>query len=120
LLLNPTITPTTQPPWTVTPEKLSEARRRLIEVARPQKIIVFGSHARGDAGEESDVDFLVVEAKVEHPAMESVRLRRALKDLLLPVDLLVVSQAKFDYWRKTPGTVYFEADQEGRVIYEAP
>ena len=114
------MTPATQRPWAVTPEKLSEARRRLIESARPQKIILFGSPARNDAEEDSDVDFLVVKAEVEHPATEAVRLRRVLKDLLLPVDLLVVSQRKFDYWRSTPGTVYFEADQGGRVIYEAP
>ena len=38
---------------------------------------------------------------------------------MLPVDLLVVSRSKFDYWRDTPGTVYFEANLEGKVLYEA-
>ena len=106
--------------WAVTPQKLAEASRRIVGASDPLKIILFGSRARGDAGEESDADLLVVEAEVNNPIAESVRLRRLLKDLLLPVDLLVVSQAKFEYWRDTPGTVYFEANQEGKVIYEAP
>ena len=105
--------------WTVTPQKLAEARRRIIEAARPRTIILFGSRARGDAREESDVDLVVVEEEVKNPVAESVRLRRTLKDLHLPLDLLVVSQATFDYWRDTPGTVYFEASHEGTVVYEA-
>ena len=109
----------TQPIWAVTPQKLDEARRRIVEAARPWKIILFGSRARGDARPDSDADLLVIETEVKNPVAESVRLRRILKDLLLPVDLLVVSRAKFDYWRDTPGTVYFEANLEGKVIYEA-
>jgi predicted nucleotidyltransferase len=109
----------TPPAWTVTPGKLDEARRRIVEAARPWKIILFGSRARGDARPDSDADLLIIETEVQNPAAESVRLRRVLKDLQLPVDLLVVSRAKYDYWRGTPGTVYFEASLEGKVIYEA-
>ena len=77
------------------------------------------ARARGDARPDSDADLLVIETEIKNPVAESVRLRRVLKDLLLPVDLLVASRAKFDCWRETPGTVYFEADQEGKAVYEA-
>ena len=109
----------TQPVPAVTPQKLDEARRRIVEVARPWKILLFGSSARGDARPDSDADILVIQTEVKNPVAESVRLRRLLKDLLLPVDLLVVSRDKYDCWRETPGTVYFEASQEGKVVYEA-
>jgi hypothetical protein len=48
-----------------------------------------------------------------------VRLNRLLRSLDIPVDLLVVSAEKFNYWRDTPGNVYFEAATEGKVLYEA-
>jgi predicted nucleotidyltransferase len=112
-------TETMQPPWAVTPEKLREAVRRLVEAAQPRQIILFGSHARGDASEDSDVDLMLIEDHVENQAAESVRLQRVLKGLILPVDLLPVTRAQFDYWRDTPGNVFFEAATEGKVVYEA-
>jgi predicted nucleotidyltransferase len=103
----------------VTPEKIDEAVRRLVAAAHPRKIVLFGSQARGEAGETSDLDLMVVERHVENRIAESVRLHRALRGLLMPVDVLVVSEEQFSYWRDTPGTVYFEASNQGKVLYEA-
>jgi len=101
----------------------SEAIRRmtalLVEAARPKRIILFGSRARGDATEDSDVDVMVVEENPTNRTAEMVRLNRLLRPLDIAVDLLVVSADKFDYWRDTPGNVYFEAATEGKVLYEA-
>jgi predicted nucleotidyltransferase len=109
-----------EPPiWAVTPEKLREAVRRLVEAAQPRQIILFGSHARGDASPDSDVDLMLLQDEVKDPAAESVRLRRVLKGLIMAVDLLPVSRAEFDYWSDTPGNVFFEAATEGKVLYEA-
>jgi len=107
-----------EPVWAVTSEKMAEAVRRLIEAAKPRRIILIGSHARGTATPDSDLDLMVVQEEVLDPVAESVRLRRALKGLIMAVDVLVVSQARFDYWRDTPGNVFFEANAEGKVIYE--
>lgn len=54
-------------------------------------MILFGSHARGDAGPDSDLDFLVIERDVVDRIAESVRLRRALGSLRLPIDVIVLS-----------------------------
>ena len=59
-------TDTTLPLWAITPEKLREAVRRLVEAAHPRQIILFGSHARGDAREDSDVDLMLIEDHVEN------------------------------------------------------
>lgn len=109
----------TQPIWAVTPEKTGEAVRRIVEAAKPWKIIVFGSHARANASEDSDLDLMVIADEVKDRAAESVRLRRALKEIVMAVDILVVSRERFEYWRDTPGNVFFEANSEGKVLYEA-
>lgn len=70
----------------------------LIEAAHPERIILFGSHARGDAREDSDLDFLVVEAQMEDRARERVRLRCALRPLRIPVDALVHSTEDVACW----------------------
>ena len=96
-----------------------KAIRLLLDAAHPNKIILFGSHGRGDAGAESDVDLLVVETEVKDRVAEMTRLNRVLSPLRMSIDLLVVSQETFDYWESTPGNVYFQAIQEGKVLYEA-
>ncbi len=99
---------------------IAKAIELLREAALPKRIILFGSHARGDAREDSDVDILVVEMSCANPFAEMVRLRRLLSPLRLPVDVLVVSEDSFRYWSDTPGNVLYEAAVEGKVLYEAP
>ena len=100
-------------------ETIKRLTELLVEAARPKRIIMFGSQARGEAGEDSDIDVMVVEECVADRAGEMVRLNRLLRSLDIPVDLLVVSAEKFNYWCDTPGNVYFEAATEGEVLYEA-
>ena len=109
----------TLPVWAVTSEKTSEAVRRIVEAAQPRKVVVFGSQARGEGTEDSDLDLMVIMDHVESQVRESVRLRRLLKGLIMAVDVLVVSRGKYDYWCDTPGNVFYEAKHEGRVLYEA-
>ena len=100
-------------------ETIAEAVKLLSEAALPKRIILFGSHARGESHEESDVDLLVVETSVSDPIAEMVRLRRLLSPLRIPVEVLVVSEDSFRYWSDTPGNVLYEAAVEGKVLYEA-
>ncbi|MCX6605252.1 MAG: nucleotidyltransferase domain-containing protein [Acidobacteria bacterium] len=91
----------------------------LVEAAHPKRIILFGSQARGDASPRSDFDIMVVEDKPADRFAEMVRLNRLLRSFDIAVDLLVVSGDQFQYWRETPGNVYYEAATDGQVLYEA-
>lgn len=82
-----------------------------------EQILLFGSHARGDAHEESDLDFLVIEATVENRAKEMVRLRRALRPLRVSADVLVYSRTEVNQWGHQPGTALYWALREGRVLH---
>ena len=110
----------TEPPWGVRPEKVEAMVQRLIDVARPKKIILFGSYVRGEVTRHSDLDVLVVTPDdVESPRRESVRLRNAVRDINMPVDILVVRESRFRALRDKIGLIYREAALRGRVVYDA-
>ncbi len=89
----------------------------LLEVAPAgSKVILFGSHACGDARPDSDLDFLVIEPTLSDHRREMTRLHHALQPLRVPADVLVTSSAIFEEWRDTPGTVLYEAAKEGKVF----
>ena len=98
---------------------IQEAIGLLRKAADPVKIILFGSYATGKADENSVLDFLVVEKELKARRMEMVRLRRILRPLRIPVDIIVVSEQVFNEWADTPGTVIYEAALEGGgIMYE--
>jgi predicted nucleotidyltransferase len=98
---------------------IEQAVRRLLEAAPAgSEVILFGSHARGDAGQGSDLDFLVVEPNVEDRRHEAVRLRKVLGGMTVGVDILVTSRDVFEDWKETPNNVLHHAWKEGRVYRE--
>jgi predicted nucleotidyltransferase len=105
------------PIWAPTPEKMQAAIERLVAAAQPTRIILFGSRARGDADDRSDVDLLVIKPRVENRYEELVELDSSLAGILMPVDILLVSEAEFEERAEQPGTVERAARKEGRMLY---
>lgn len=101
----------------INPDQIDAAIRVLVDVARPERILLFGSYGRGDAREDSDLDFLVIESEVADRAKEMVRLRRSLRPLRLAVDVLVYSAEDAARWGDQPGSVLYWALREGKVVY---
>ncbi|KQP14117.1 nucleotidyltransferase domain-containing protein [Pseudorhodoferax sp. Leaf267] len=94
------------------------AIRALAEAAPPDtQILLFGSHARGAALADSDLDFLVIEPAVEDRAQEMVRLRRTLRPLRVAADILVYSRDEVARWGSQSGTALYWALKEGRVVH---
>jgi uncharacterized protein len=98
-------------------ELIEQAGAALADAAGAgSKVILFGSHARGEGGQDSDVDFLVIEPRVEDRGKEWLRLRRALGKLRTPVDIIVMEEAVAERRAKVPGTMVYHAMRDGRVI----
>ena len=95
---------------------IARAVELLRQAAPRATIILFGSYARGDATEDSDLDFLVIEPEVQDRRGEMVRLRDVLRPLRVPADVLVASRRTFEHWADTPNTVLYEAAQEGKIF----
>ena len=101
----------------ITREIIDRAVRILVDTAKPSRIMVFGSYARGDAREDSDLDLLVIEPRVEDRAREMVRLRRALRPLRIPVEILVYSADEVARWGDQPGSALYWALREGKIVH---
>jgi predicted nucleotidyltransferase len=102
-------------------QELIERAAQLLAAAAepPARVILFGSHARGEADAESDLDFLVIERDVPSRFDEMVRLRRVLNPLRVPADVIVASEAHVAEWGEVEGTMLHAALSEGRVVFEA-
>jgi predicted nucleotidyltransferase len=98
---------------------LNEVVRRVLTVARPDRIILFGSAATGQMTKDSDIDLLVVEPEPANPRDRSVRIRRALGDVEYPVDVIVMSSERFEETKNIIGGIAHPAQKYGRVLYEA-
>jgi len=99
---------------------LDEVVARILAVSEPERIIPFGSYARGEAGPDSDLDLLVLAAGVTKPRQESVRLRRALRGLRVPIDVIVATPEQATRYHDAIGLIYAPALTEGKVLYERP
>ncbi|MDP1830510.1 MAG: nucleotidyltransferase domain-containing protein [Geothrix sp.] len=99
-------------------DTIQEAIRLLAAQSVVQRVILFGSYARGTAREDSDLDFLVIETGLKSRRAEMVRLRASLRPLGVPVDVMVADAEQFETWKDQPGTALFEAARHGQVVYE--
>lgn len=99
--------------------KLDELVNRIVQAAHPQRVLLFGSSARGEAGRHSDIDVLVVMPDGTHRRHTAQRIYRNLIGFGLPVDVVVATTTDLDRYGDSPGLIYREAIREGRVLYAA-
>ncbi|HEX6455752.1 MAG TPA: nucleotidyltransferase domain-containing protein [Solirubrobacterales bacterium] len=99
---------------------IEDAGQRLAAAAgSPATVVLFGSRARGNPRDDSDLDFLVIEAQVESKLNEMVRLRDALPPLGVPVDVVVISKEEAARREAVPSTLVHRALREGRILVAA-
>jgi uncharacterized protein len=91
---------------------------RIVRDFDPLRIILFGSHARGGARPDSDVDLLVVLSQVANKRLVAVEIRRALADLPVCKDIVVTTPEEITRRGDLIGTVLRPALREGKVLYE--
>jgi predicted nucleotidyltransferase len=91
---------------------------RIVRDFHPVRILLFGSHARGEAGPESDVDLLVVLPEVADKRQAAVEIRRALREFPVCKDIIVTTVEEISRRGDLVGTVLRPALREGKVLYE--
>jgi predicted nucleotidyltransferase len=99
-------------------QAIDEAVRRIVERFAPEQVILFGSHARGTAGPDSDADFLVVMPVAGSKRRKAVEIDLALAGIGLPKDVIVVTPEEVERYRDVVGTIIYPALREGKVLYD--
>jgi Nucleotidyltransferase domain. len=97
---------------------LPEVVRRIVDEADPVRIVLFGSHARGEATPDSDVDLLVVTEGDSRDHEAVLRIRRRLADLPIAKDVIVVSEQRVKDYGHLVGTILRAALREGITLHE--
>lgn len=98
-------------------DTVEEICQRLVKTLDPQSVILFGSRARGDADDSSDVDLLIVQETTERPIDRRIAAEKAVADRGLPLDLFVYTPAEIRYLHGIGSPFIEEILAEGRVLY---
>lgn len=102
---------------------IDKMAQRIVQEVHPQRILLFGSWARGQANQDSDIDFLVVEREPFGPnrsrRQEAARIWRCLSEFRIPKDILVYSESELADWKDSSHHIVGKALREGKVLYES-
>ncbi|MFA6242473.1 MAG: nucleotidyltransferase domain-containing protein [Candidatus Hydrogenedentales bacterium] len=91
--------------------------QRIVLGFDPERIILFGSHARGNPGPDSDVDLMVVVSVPGSKRERQLEIRLALHDIRVPKDIIVSTPEEFEWRKSIVGTIEEPAAREGKVLY---
>ena len=101
-------------------EMIQTIKDRIIERFQPERIILFGSHARGDAGLDSDVDILVVIDMKGSKREKAIEIGRVLHDIPVAKDIIVSTSEEYEWRKDVTGTIEYPASHEGVMLYAKP
>lgn len=91
--------------------------KRIVTQFQPDNIILFGSHARGEAGLDSDVDLLIVMPVSGSKREKAIEIAVALHDIPVAKDVIVVTPDDFQWRKDIVGTIERPAAREGKLLY---
>jgi len=103
----------------ITEDKVREMARSVADRFRPEKVILFGSCARGEYGPDSDVDFLIVMSFEGSRREATVEILRHLNRFRVSLDVIVLTPEEFERKKDIAGTIAYPASREGRVLHAA-
>jgi len=102
----------------ITPEKIEQIVDRIVEAVHPHRIYLFGSHAKGTATKDSDIDLLII-ADMEGPRHRrnlSIRELFPMRDF--GMDVFVFKPEEFERQKTVANTISSIVSKEGKIIYE--
>ena len=98
-------------------ELLQTITTRIADAIQPQKIILFGSWARGERGPHSDIDLLIIQESDLPRTQRYAQVRRLFWGMGIPMDILVYTPQEFARYQSLPGSFTHTVAHEGRVLY---
>lgn len=98
---------------------LPEIVKRLISFEGVQKIIVFGSIIEKKQTPDSDLDLIIVKESIKDRYRDMVDMRKSLRGLEIPIDVLVIDELDFNKRILSPSNAYYWANKSGKVIYDS-
>jgi len=98
-------------------EEIRKMVDRIVERFQPDKVILFGSHARGEADPDSDIDLLIIMPVEGSRREKAIQIGVALHDIRAAKDIIVTTPENFEWRKEIPGTIERPADREGVVLY---
>lgn len=98
--------------------ELDEIVSRIVEVAQPEQILLFGSTARGTSGPHSDLDLLIIKTGRYNARKVAGLIYQRMRGIARSIDLVIVTPQQVKDNRNTPFSVLYPALREGRVVYE--
>lgn len=98
--------------------KLRDVVRRIVAAANPEKVILFGSRARGDNRSDSDVDLLIIQTSSKPRYLRAAPIRRAIAGMISSKDIVVYTPDEVEEWRDVPNAFVTTVIAQGKVLYE--
>ncbi len=102
----------------ITEEKLIEIIDKISSNYNPEKIILFGSYAKGNPGEASDIDLFIIKDSILPRYKRGLEVRRLLYGSMIPIDLLVYTPKEIELQKDKKYSFVYEVLNIGRVVYE--
>lgn len=99
-------------------DTIQAAVDRIVAMEHPEKVILFGSYARGDAHAGSDIDLMVIAKEVSNRGQAMLALHRIVGYVGVGVDVLIYSEQEIERRGQVPGTLLYQALREGKVLYD--
>ena len=91
---------------------------RIVSIAQPEKIILFGSYAYGNPDADSDIDLLVIKTGITSKIEEYSKIRKSLKGIRFPFDIIVMSTKEYEFYSLNwKNSILAEAREKGTVVY---
>lgn len=101
----------------LTEKKINEIKTKIVNAVYPEKILLFGSYARGDATKDSDLDLVVIWDTNLNPHQRNLFLSRLFPKRDFSLDIFAFTKKDAEMLGNIPGTILYEASHHGKVIY---
>ncbi len=98
-------------------DKLNEIIERIVMVADPDMILLFGSRASGDERDDSDYDILIIKSGLDNSRKLAKKIYNSLSGIGVPIDLVIVDKERMNQYLDDPYMIYGEALREGKTLY---